>query len=146
MGFILTEAGRMLRLTSVVFVVLEYVGSLTVCVGASMAPTIAETGGDYVLLDKMSHRLHGVRKGDVIVARCPYDPRLDICKRVVAVEGETVQRGRKQVYIPKGHIWVEGDNKSNSNDSRHYGAVPLGLVFGHVRYRVWPLDRRGMIE
>ena len=43
--------------------------------------------------------------------------------------------------MPKGHIWVEGDNKENSKDSRDIGPVSLALVEGIVRYRVWPLSK-----
>jgi hypothetical protein len=40
--------------------------------------------------------------------------------------------------IPRGHIWVEGDNTANSTDSRDYGPLPLGLVKGRVLFRLWP--------
>lgn len=47
---------------------------------------------------------------------------------------------KKPIYIviPKGHIWLGGDNMANSTDSRHYGPVPLGLVRGKVVARVTP--------
>ena len=145
MGQILQEASRILRLSSLVYVVMEYVGTITVCTGPSMMPTISPSG-DVVIVDKLAPRLHGVQKGDVIVARCPYDRRLDICKRVVGVEGDTVMHGRKQVHIPQGYIWIEGDNKSNSNDSRQYGAIPEALVFAKVWRRIYPLESAGIIR
>jgi type IV secretory pathway protease TraF len=40
--------------------------------------------------------------------------------------------------IPKNHIWIEGDNKFNSKDSRLFGPISNELVLGIVRYRVWP--------
>lgn len=37
---------------------------------------------------------------------------------------------QSKVTVPKGHVWVEGDNPTCSVDSRHFGAVPLALVLG----------------
>ena len=57
-------------------------------------------------------------------------------------EGEGGGRGR-YVQVPMGHCWLSGDNARHSRDSRHYGAVPLGLVTGKVTYRIWPWSQRG---
>lgn len=40
------------------------------------------------------------------------------------------------VKIPKGHVWLEGDNASDSTDSRHYGPVPAALLLGRAYARV----------
>ena len=50
------------------------------------------------------------------------------------------------VQVPDGHIWVEGDNPWNSNDSRNYGAVPASLIMGRVLLRLWPLRGRALME
>lgn len=42
------------------------------------------------------------------------------------------------VVVPRGHVWLEGDNAANSSDSRQYGPVPLGLVRSRAVGRVWP--------
>jgi hypothetical protein len=42
-------------------------------------------------------------------------------------------------------VWLQGDNTRNSNDSRHYGAVPVALLRGRVCFRVWPLREAGRI-
>ena len=49
------------------------------------------------------------------------------------------------LVVPDGHIWVEGDNSTNSSDSRHYGPVPAALVMGKVLIRVWPLRGQALI-
>jgi len=45
------------------------------------------------------------------------------------------------VTVPKGYIWVEGDNPLYSIDSRHYGPIPRSNVTGRIIYRVWPRRR-----
>lgn len=45
----------------------------------------------------------------------------------------------KTVVVPRGHIWVEGDNIENSSDSRYYGPIPQGLVKSRAVLRIWPL-------
>lgn len=40
------------------------------------------------------------------------------------------------MQVPKGHVWVQGDNIYNSRDSREFGAVPYGLLHGKVCWKV----------
>ena len=55
-------------------------------------------------------------------------------------EGEDIPAGsvdgHKCSVIPRGHVWLEGDNPLASYDSRDHGAIPLALVYGRVRYKV----------
>ena len=77
----------------------------------------------------------------------PYKPGYTVVKRIINTEGEEADmflksEGTKvKVEIPPGHIWIEGDNKENSKDSRDFGPISLALVEGIVRYRVFPLDK-----
>ena len=52
---------------------------------------------------------------------------------------------RSARQIPPHHVWLQGDNTRNSNDSRHYGPVPLAMLRGRVCFRFWPLSRAGAI-
>uniref|UniRef100_A0A336MZM0 Mitochondrial inner membrane protease subunit n=2 Tax=Culicoides sonorensis TaxID=179676 RepID=A0A336MZM0_CULSO len=52
----------------------------------------------------------------------------------------------KKVVIPRGYIWIEGDNSVNSSDSRHYGPIPLGLLQSKVLCRIYPFKQIGLIS
>lgn len=128
---------------------------------------------DRVLVNKLSYRLHDVHRGDVVVFERPPEEgegsAKDLIKRVVAVEGETVEGHDGGVYvngkrlqepylangttssdfnpqrIPPGHVWVMGDNRPQSRDSRFFGSVPESLIVGRAFVRVWPIDSIGLL-
>ena len=52
--------------------------------------------------------------------------------------GDTVMRHTTEVVVPSGHVWLEGDNKEFSMDSRAFGPISEGLVTGKVLYKIWP--------
>jgi signal peptidase I len=133
----------------------------------SMHETLLE--GDRVLVNKVGYHLHDVSRGDVVVFRRPPDFQVedeDLIKRVIALPGETVEaRGRtiyvngrplaepyvepacrgtedfQRVRVPRGSLWVMGDNRCNSSDSRVFGPVDRDLVVGRAFVLAWPFDR-----
>jgi signal peptidase I len=85
-------------------------------------------------------------------------------KRVIGLPGDTLEYGDGRVYrngtqldepyslskidklfapviVPQGHIFVMGDNRNHSSDSREIGPVPIGNIQGRVLVRVFPLDK-----
>lgn len=44
------------------------------------------------------------------------------------------------VVVPRGHVWIEGDNSENSSDSRYYGPIPQGLIRSKAIFRIWPFN------
>ncbi|RMX63927.1 hypothetical protein KXD40_006165 [Peronospora effusa] len=117
------------------------------CVGPSMLPTL-NRDGDIVLLDKFTPRLWKLQPGEVIIAKSVSNPRQSVCKRIIAQEGDTVcvQPRYSSSEVPKGHVWLEGDNKHDSHDSRYYGPVPCALVQGRVVMRIWPINQLKWIK
>lgn len=47
--------------------------------------------------------------------------------------------------VPDDAVWVMGDNRSDSKDSRYFGAIPEGEIVGRAFFRVWPLNRLGFL-
>jgi signal peptidase I len=133
----------------------------------SMHETLLE--GDRVLVNKIGYHMHDVHRGDVIVFHRPPNFQVedeDLIKRVIALPGETVQGiGRKvlvngralnepyvepacrgtdpfpPVTVPAGHLWVMGDNRCDSSDSRVFGPIEKSLVVGRAFVLVWPPGR-----
>ena len=127
--------------------------------GYSMEPTLY--GHQRLIIEKLSYHLHPPQRGDIVVLRVPeYDQFL--IKRVIGLPGETlsirdgvvyingepldepyvngVPRGSyPPVTIPEGYVFVMGDNRNNSSDSRVFGPVPIDHIVGHAWLRYWPL-------
>ncbi|XP_063992408.1 mitochondrial inner membrane protease subunit 1 [Diachasmimorpha longicaudata] len=135
-GKLLSAVGTLAQYTCITHCVFEYIGDFIVCTGPSMEPTIYSK--DILFTEHITPRLLKLKKGDIVIAKCPSNPRQHICKRIKAVEGERVRYGFTTYLIPEGHIWLEGDNSSNSADSRQYGPVPQGLVRARAICKVWP--------
>jgi len=131
----------------------------------SMAPTLQ--AGDHVLVDKVAYGRNRVERGQLAVMHEPGSGEL-VLKRIVAVAGDTVGiedgvlvvNGRRSVEpytdpsdidaeyfgpteVPLGSVFVLGDNRANSEDSRDFGAVPVTSLVGRVVARIWPVSRWG---
>jgi len=88
------------------------------------------------------------RHGDVVVLRSPEEgcEKDLLTKRVVGLEGDWLYaRDGRLVRVPTAHVWVEGDNASNSNDSTHYGPVPRTNLAGTVVAKLWPPAQLGAV-
>ncbi|XP_018782775.1 PREDICTED: mitochondrial inner membrane protease subunit 1 [Bactrocera latifrons] len=144
----------------------EYVGDFVVCNGPSMEPTLHSK--NILLTERISTRFHNPRRGDIIIAVSPTDPKQYICKRIVGIPGDRIvlKNSTRPIetdidalvtskiqkvnefqdeYVPRGYIWIEGDNSENSSDSRYYGPIPLGLVKSRVVCRLWPIKEARML-
>lgn len=122
-------------------------GPLTAIVdGRSMCPTFNSSGGhDRVILNRM---YNGLERGDVVVLRSPSDSKRGLLiKRVIGLEGDSVESGTgAPLTVPADTVWVEGDNKPFSLDSRHFGPVDKDLVEARVALKVWPLSEMCLVD
>lgn len=129
---------------------LEHVAEFTVLSGPSMIPTFnMKQDGDLVITEHLSAQFRTIKKGDVVIVRSPENPRGLICKRIAAMSGERIRTGedgKDDFKIPKGHVWLLGDNPNYSKDSRDYGPVPYGLIRGRACFKLWPLAEIGKIR
>ncbi|CAM8994788.1 unnamed protein product [Rhodiola kirilowii] len=135
------------RFFCVLHITNSYLVTPALAEGPSMLPTINLTG-DFILAEKISVRLGKVRSGDIVLIRSSQNPRKIIAKRVMAMEGQRVSFVAnpseselcETIVVPKGHVWIEGDNIYASTDSRKFGPVPYGLIHGRIFWRVGYFD------
>lgn len=135
----------------------------------SMLPTLMV--GDRILVNKNPFTRHAVRRGDIIVFRFPEDKSKDFVKRVIGLPGETIRISdgvvsidgqpldedyaftdlsvaHKKVLefasyvVPENNLFVLGDNRSHSYDSRFWGPVPIADVKGKVWRIYWSFDQK----
>ncbi|RKP35102.1 peptidase S24/S26A/S26B/S26C, partial [Dimargaris cristalligena] len=104
--------------------------------GPSMLPTL-HVQGDWLAYDRISHRMGWLKPGDVVLCVSPSDPNRLICKRLLGMPGDRIIHDPRKsdsptIEVPPGHIWIQGDNMGYSIDSRLYGPLPMGLLFGKV--------------
>ncbi|KAL7642507.1 UNVERIFIED_CONTAM: hypothetical protein RMT77_007068 [Armadillidium vulgare] len=144
LGRILGITGYAIQYGCIAHCTFEFIGDFVVCQGPSMEPTIFSK--DVIITEHVSPRMNLVNRGDIIVARSPSNPHQFICKRVTALSGDSVKTGLWSEVVPRGHVWLEGDNKHNSTDSRKFGAIPQGLIRGRVIFRIWPLSEFGFLK
>ncbi|VVB00328.1 unnamed protein product [Arabis nemorensis] len=131
----------------------RYIISSTHVQGPSMLPTLNLTG-DVILAEHLSHRFGKIGLGDVVIVRSPRDPTRMVTKRILGLEGHTltfsdplaIDGSIISVVVPKGHVWIQGDNLYASTDSRHFGPVPYNLIEGKALMRVWPLEYFGSLR
>ena len=137
--------------------------------GTSMEPLLED--GERIIVNKLAYRFQPIIRGDVVVFWYPLDPSVSFIKRVVGLPGDTVemQAGRLIVNgvpaeeryladafrdgqnvppteVRPGHLFVLGDHRRSSNDSRSWGEVPERYVYGRAAFRFWPIRRVGLIR
>ena len=59
---------------------------------------------------------------------------------------KTPQREFNDIVVPEGYVFVMGDNRDGSTDSRAFGCIPISEIEGTVKYRMWPLNKIGKID
>lgn len=107
--------------------------------GESMSPAL--NPGDYLVCESFSSTLGLIRKGNLVVIESPAQPGLQVIKRVAGVDGDVINSDvSSRLTVPRGHLFLLGDNATRSTDSRSYGPVPADSVVAvaRIRYRRGP--------
>lgn len=142
--------------------------------GASMEPTF--DSGDYILTSKITYKFRAPQRGDVVVFKSPKNPDIDYIKRIIGLPNDRimVQGGNVfvnnvlisepyiaattnlwdggfvkdgvPVIVPEGYMFVMGDNRPRSSDSREFGNVREEDIIGYVFFRYFPSNKAGLIK
>lgn len=128
----------------------------------SMEPSM--TPGDRILVNRMAYQWWAPSRGDIVVFAYPKDPKRTFVKRIIAAEGETVELRDNKVFVngsaiqepyvkpgdyppfgpevvPAGRVFVLGDNRRQSGDSREWGLLPKNYLLGKAWLIYYPLQR-----
>ncbi len=161
----------LLGAVAVAFVIKTFLFQAFYIPSVSMEPTLEVK--DRVIVNKLSYDFHDVHRGDIVVFKSPPGEDTgtvkDLIKRVIGLPGETVEARDGQILIngqpltepylkdgvttghvephkvPPGHVWVMGDNRPNSKDSRFFGAIDEELIVGRAFVRVWPIPKLSLL-
>ena len=137
--------------------------------GYSMRPRLQNN--ERLFVDKAAFWFEPIRRGDVVVFHYPRDLRQNFIKRVIGMPGDTVViwggtvfvNGQKliegyvpqgfqdysdysAVKVPAGAYYVLGDHRNSSNDSRFWGCLPGGDIFGRAVFAYWPVADLGLVH
>jgi signal peptidase I len=145
-----------------------FLGQATRVDGQSMEPNLH--ADQRLVVEKISYRLHGPQRFDIVVIKPPTQEDELLIKRLIGLPGDTVEirnghvhingetleepyltqqtrAGRyAQVTVPPLHVYVLGDNRDHSNDSRSFGPVPIDNIVGRAWLSYWPPDQVGLIH
>lgn len=135
--------------------------------GRSMDPILHEK--DYLIVDELSYHLRTPKRGEVIVFKFPLNPKEHFVKRVIGLPGDTVQiingevtiitksgktmkldepyvknhsyESLVDIVVPEGNLFVMGDNRSESYDSRMWKFLPMKMATGRALIRLYPFNQ-----
>lgn len=134
--------------------------------GFSMAPQISS--GEIVLIDTMAYRFAPPKRGQIIAFHHDGPTPEVFIKRVIGVPGDRIAIDRGKVYVdgtpldepyvvyadhrsfpavtvPPGDLYVLGDNRAASDDSRFWGFVQENQVMGKALAGIWPIAHLGVL-
>jgi signal peptidase I len=164
---ILNEAIQTIALALLLFLVINSISARIRVDGSSMEPSFQD--GDYVIVNKLAYRSGDLQRGDVIVFPFPLNQEEDFIKRIIGLPGDNLHivrgdvflNGRRinenyllsdargdfeEITVPSGTVFVMGDNRYDSSDSRIWGPLLIDDIIGKAVYRYWPFNTIGTVE
>jgi signal peptidase I len=171
----LFEVVETLVLTVVIFLVIQnFVAQPYRVEQESMQRTLEQ--GQYLLVDKLTPRFDSYSRGDIVVFTPPNEGAENstpFIKRVIGLPGDKVELKEGAVFVngheldepyvydnqateatgdrstftvPAGTLFVMGDHRANSTDSRVFGPIPLSNVIGRAWLRYWPITTLRILD
>jgi signal peptidase I len=126
---------------------------------------------DRLFINKFVYHLSAIERGDVVVFHYPRDPEKSYIKRVIALPGDRLRidrgvvwlngvpqtegyvpeeyrdsRSMAEMVVPRDAYFMMGDHRSISSDSREFGPVERGLVYGKAVFVYWPTRDAGVVR
>ena len=137
--------------------------------GTSMLPVLEDQ--DRLFINKIAYRVGDIHRGDVVVFQFPRDHAKSYIKRVIALPGDRIRIDQGQVYVngeairepyvppryaddksvpemvlPARKYFVLGDHRLIASDSRDFGPVDRGLIYGKAVFVYWPMEQVGVVR
>lgn len=153
----------LLTLMAVAICIRTFIFEPVQCIGISMYPTLV--GGEGMFTEKLTYTVSAPQRDDIIICRYPYHTEKCV-KRVIAVPGDRISISDGAIYlngerldesaywsgyiedsdmpevtVPDKCLFVVGDNRNYSGDSRHVGFIPYCQVKGKVRAVMTPFSQ-----
>ncbi len=148
------------------FLITHFVGQRTLVLSCSMEPNLYEN--QQLIVDKLTYHFRQPERGEIVVIDMG-EGEIPLIKRVIGLPGETLeiknnrllidgqvlsepylaeafQRDYGPVTVPEDTIFVMGDNRNNSKDSRMIGPVAVERILSRAWVRVWPVEDIGLLK
>lgn len=168
-GSLLRELIETVVLALILFLVIRQVVQNYRIESHSMEPNFYE--GQFVLVNKLAYKLGTPHRGEVLVFHNPTNTKEDYIKRIIGLPGDQVEIVGDTIFIngqllpqpythnlnpagsnygpvvvPDNSLFVMGDNRPRSSDSRAIGPIGENLVVGQAWLRIWPLNLFGLVN
>ena len=150
----------------IAFLLTHFVGERVVVYSQSMEPNLHEE--QQIIVEKVSHYFHIPERGDIVIVNVTGED-IPLIKRVIGLPEEVLEIKDNQVFInnlslvepylasstqrnfgpvriPENHVFVMGDNRNNSRDSRVIGPIPLDQIMAKAWVSIWPIEEIRMFN
>jgi signal peptidase I len=159
--------GTILPALVIAFIIHAFLAQGTRVYGQSMEPNFHTN--ERLIVEKLSYRFHSPQRGDVIVLSDPSGGPELLIKRVVGLPAERISISDGRVFVdgvpldesylvqstqgagrswtvPPLSVFVLGDNRGASRDSRFFGPVAFEQILGRAVFRYWPMAQIGLVR